>query len=146
MGILDSIRKKQVTIDRLLKEGRLEFGKGGISNKWQLEPLYQKEDCTIGFVHISKVELGPCGEHVHPDSVEYLIVSNGSILLNVDGRDVRVVRKGECTAIKAGVKHFSRPLEDGTKLVYVCVPNDAGIPEMDNIANVELMKSEKNAI
>ena len=128
MKELDSLRAKQATIDKLLDEGSMEVKKNGIANKWTLEPLYQGEDCSVGFVHINNVELGPCGEHTHPESREYLIVAKGSILLNVNGIDIRVVREGECAAIDYGVKHFSEPLEDGTKLIYVCIPYDLHLP------------------
>ena len=121
---MDSIRQKQATIDLLLEEGSMEFGSGGLSNRWQLEPLYQEVDCSLGFVHISTIELGPCAEHIHPESTEYLIVVKGSVVLNIDGVDLRVLKVGECASIPKGSKHFSRPLENDTKLIYVCIPRD----------------------
>ena len=125
LTILESIKQQQMTIDKLLQDETLEIGRGGISNKWQLEPLFTDDNCTVGFVHISNVELGACQEHVHPESKEYLIVVKGSILLNINGVDTRVLKVGECAAVNANTKHFSRPLEDDTKLIYVCVPNDS---------------------
>jgi len=131
MKEIDSLKAKQATVDMLLDDGSLGIGKGGVSNKWLLEPLYHEKDCSIGFVHIAQVELGPCGEHVHPESIEYLIVIKGSILLNIDGMDTRIVKEGGCASIEEGVKHFSRPLESGTKLIYVCVPKDPHLPNLE---------------
>ena len=138
MTAIQSIINKQKTIDMLLTEGSLEFGRGGVSNKWQIQPIYEDKDCSMGLVHIDKVESGPCEEHIHPGCREYLIVVKGSVLLNVEGRDVRVVNEGECAAVGAGIAHFSRPLEDGTKLAYITVPNDTTIPAL-KIGNTEVM-------
>lgn len=131
-----AIQNMQKTIDLLLGAGAMEFGNpnDGISNKWILEPLYEKEDCAIGFVHISRVSLGPCGEHIHPESKEFLIVVQGSVMFNLNGSDVRILRVGDIATVEKGQLHFSRPLEDNTKLVYVCVPTD---PYLKSVRNVE---------
>lgn len=126
---LESIKNLQKTIDGLLRNGTGGFVWGTEADKarcnsWILEELHDAEDCSVGFVHISKVGFGPCGEHIHPDSKEYLIVVHGSIVFNVDGKDIRVVKAGECCVVEKGQSHYSRPLEDDTKLVYVCVPQD----------------------
>jgi mannose-6-phosphate isomerase-like protein (cupin superfamily) len=131
--ILTNVKAMQLTIDKLLERGTLALkdphGESAtVANTWVLEPLYQNEDCSVGFVHIPHVELGKCETHVHQHSIEYLIVVKGSILLNIDGRDVRVVREGECCAVEAGVLHHSKPLTDDTKLVYVCIPEDKNMP------------------
>lgn len=132
---LDKVKAMQLTIDKLLERGSMALRRtgieGSISNKWELEPIYQGDDCSMGFVHISHVELGPCEEHLHKGAREYLIVVKGSILLNIDGRDVRVVREGECAAIEAGSLHFSKPMSDDTKLAYVCIPRDKDIPMIE---------------
>jgi mannose-6-phosphate isomerase-like protein (cupin superfamily) len=131
--VLENVKAMQLTIDKLLECGSMALKNPflkdtEVANKWVLEPLYQQKDCSIGFVHIANVELGQCETHVHKHSIEYLIVVKGRILLNIDGRDVRVVREGECCAVEAGVLHHSKPLTDDTKLVYVCIPEDKNIP------------------
>ena len=133
MQTIENVKAMQLTIDKMLERGTMAlrdpFTKDtSLSNKWVLEPLYQAPECAIGFVHISHVGLGPCETHIHKDAREYLIVVRGSIILNIDGHDVRVVREGECCAIEEGCAHYSKPLTDNTKLVYVCVPNDIHIP------------------
>ena len=138
MQTIENVRAMQLTIDKMLEHGSMVLkspmsvnGNGGaVSNKWVLEPLYSGTDCSVGFVHIARVEMGECSTHVHKDSREYLIVTRGSILLNIDGRDVRVVHEGECCAVEAGVRHHSKPLTDDTKLVYICIPEDKDIPSI----------------
>jgi len=127
---MDSIKKKQATIDDLLSNGNLILSGNGEKvkcTKWVLKPIYQEDDCSVGFVTIDKKEIGPCDNHIHKDSIEYLIVVKGSLLLNLGGRDVRIVREGECASIGAGIQHFSTPLEDDTKMIYACIPRDKGM-------------------
>ena len=133
MQTIENVKAMQSTIDLLLERGTLALKNplvhsDSVANKWILEPLYSGKDCSLGFVHISHLELGPCDAHIHKNSIEYLIVVKGSIILNVDGRDIRVVREGECCAVPAGSMHFSKPMSDDTKLVYICVPEDDDIP------------------
>ena len=133
MTTIENVKAMQNTIDMLLERGTMALKEpwmrdNSLANKWVLEPLYHGKDCSIGFVHIAKVELGPCEPHIHKNSREYLVVVKGSVILNVNGRDVRVVREGECCAVDAGDVHYSKPMTDDTKLAYICVPNDDGIP------------------
>ena len=120
-------------MDMLLERGTMALADPktkilGPANKWTLEPIYKGKDCSIGFVYIPKVELGPCEEHVHHNSIEYLIVVKGSIILNINGRNIRIVKEGECCVVEPGSLHYSKPLTDDTKLAYVCVPSDDDIP------------------
>lgn len=139
MTELNNVKAIQLTIDKLLERGSmaLKFPNQHIdavvANKWILEPIYQEPDCSIGFVHIAKVELGACETHIHKNAKEYLIVVKGSILFNVDGRDMRIVREGECCVVEAGVPHHSKPLTDDTKLAYICIPHDKDIPMLKNV-------------
>ena len=132
---LEAIAKKQMTIDALLEAGDIKK-RNGDNSGWTLEPLYSGEDCDIGFVRIDKVEAGRCPDHIHEDSVEYLIVLRGEILFNVEGRDLRTVREGEVAVVQAGLTHHSKPLTDDTKLAYICVPRDPGMENLTKrIAN-----------
>lgn len=133
MRTIENVKAMQLTIDKLLDRGTMalkdcRLSDNSVANKWILEPMYSGPDCSVGFVHIASLELGPCDAHIHKDSIEYLIVVKGSIILNVDGRDIRVVREGECCAVPAGSTHFSKPMSDDTKLAYICVPEDPDIP------------------
>ena len=129
MQQINAIAKRQVTIDALLEAGDIKK-RNGDNTGWTLEPLYSKEDCDLGFVHIDTVEAGRCPEHVHESSVEYLIVVRGEVLFNLEGRDLRTIREGEVAVVPAGVTHHSKPLVDNTKMVYVCVPKDPGMENL----------------
>jgi mannose-6-phosphate isomerase-like protein (cupin superfamily) len=129
--LIKDIKMAQDTIDRLLSKGSFGFIKKGgdvPSEKWSIEPFVEDRDCNVGFVHAPKTLLGYCEQHVHPGSREYLIVVRGSVMFNMDGRDMRVVKAGECAVVDEGHTHCSKPLEDGTKMVYVCVPLDKTVP------------------
>lgn len=138
---IQKVKKMQVTIDKMLEKGSMElrsvnYRRGELSgekvgNKWVLEPLHEDECCSIGIVSIPKVEIGACDTHVHPGAREYLIVIKGSILLNIDGRDLRIVRESECCVVDAGIQHHSKPLTDDTRMVYVCIPRDSTIPSLN---------------
>ena len=123
---LISIARKQRTIDALLEAGDIKK-RNGDNSGWTLEPLSSDKECDIGFVRIESVESGRCPDHVHEDSIEYLIVVRGAILFNIEGRDVRTVHEGEVCVVPPGAVHHSKPLEDDTKMVYVCVPKDPGM-------------------
>lgn len=130
---INKLKNIQNTIDAMLSRGSLALKlhntpTDSLMNKWVLEPLHEDKDCSVGLVHIEKAEFGPCETHVHKKSREYLIVVSGKILLNINGRDIREVNVGECCAIDSNVLHYSRPLTDDTKMVYVCVPRDEDMP------------------
>jgi len=134
---LDVLSQKQRTIDALLEAGDIKK-RNGDNSGWTLEPLYSGEECDMGFVRIDKVEAGRCPDHIHEESVEYLVVLRGEILFSAGGRDLRVVREGEMAKVNAGEVHNSKPLVDDTKLAYICVPKDPGMKNLtERINNVK---------
>ena len=127
---LEKIQDTQHTIDLLLKLG--EFAStSGIEGKWRLEPLYSNEKCSVGMVHIDKKTLGPCKPHIHSDVTEFLICTSGMFILNINGNDVRTLSEGDCAVVKPGEMHYSKPLCDNTQMVYVCVPSDKGMKQLE---------------
>jgi mannose-6-phosphate isomerase-like protein (cupin superfamily) len=59
--------------------------------------------------------------HCHVDSAEYLIVTAGSFLVNINGVE-KILAKGECQVVPLGVKHSVRSLEDNSKMLGICIP------------------------
>lgn len=100
---------------------------------WFLQPLYENDFCSVGIVSAKYREAGMCEPHVHPESVEYLIVTRGSIVINVDGQNVRKVRTGGVAVFQPKELHSCAPLEDNTELIYVTVPRDANIPVIKGV-------------
>lgn len=121
---ITTIKERQETIDALLESGHLTSDASEIGSKWLLTPLIQSEECSVGIVDVVNITHGPCKPHIHYNSKEYLVCVSGSFILNVNGSDVRTVHKGECAVIREGELHYSRPLEDNTRMIYVCVPAD----------------------
>lgn len=127
MNTIDDIKKKQATIDDLLKAGDFSARMEDKPDKWVLEALHKDEKCDIGIVHIEKISFGPCTPHVHYSSKEFLICSSGCFVLNVNGNDIRTLKEGDCAVINPGELHYSKSLVDNTTIIYVCVPADKGM-------------------
>ena len=131
---IQQVQEMQLTIDKMLEKGTMELNKplkktaGDVTKRWILQPLYEDKSCSVGLVHVPTMDLGQCETHVHPGSIEYLIVVKGKIMFNLEGRDMRIVREGEIAVVGVGQKHYSKPLTDDTSMVYVCVPRDSNIP------------------
>lgn len=126
--VLSSIQQRQATIDVLFKKRLLRTDKdGGECQTWEIQPLIQRDDCSIGFASCkdpADLEF-PC--HVHGDVIEYLICVQGSFLEFFENQGVRIVRPGECVSIPKNTVHKSRAIEPNTVLVYVCIPADKAI-------------------
>lgn len=130
MKKIQSIQKVQQSIDHLLEIGSLGLKGIQSTNQWMLEPLHQGKSCSVGFVHIATRDAGPCQEHIHAEAKEYLIVVIGSVMLNINGQDVRLLKAGDCGVVQPGELHYSRPMEDDTKLIYACIPADEGMDSL----------------
>jgi quercetin dioxygenase-like cupin family protein len=126
MNTIDKIKDTQDTIDMLLELGEFT-SEYGVEGKWVLEPLFDNSQCSVGLVDIGKKALGPCKPHVHAQAKEYLICVSGSFIVNINGNDVRTLKEGDCAVIHPGDMHYSKPLMDNTRIVYVCVPADTGM-------------------
>ena len=136
---LNILIKAQKTIDRLLEVGSLGIAGTTPANQWKLQPIEPEDkDCNLGFVYIDEIDYGACEAHVHPNAKEYLIVIKGSIMLNIDGADVRILKGGDCGVVFPGQLHYSRPLEDKTKLLYICVPADKGMAQLTKSMKVKI--------
>lgn len=118
------LQDQQLTIDALLQSKDFSADFTDKDNLWILESLFDDGSCSVGFVNIDNKDIGPCKPHIHYDSKEYLICISGSFLLNINGNDVRTITEGECGVVIPGELHYSKPLHDNTKIVYVCVPAD----------------------
>ena len=132
---LKGLKTAQMTVDKMLELGHVVLKISGKTptdstelNGWILEPLYQQEDCSIGFKYTPHKTTGPFETHVHPVSKEYYIVVKGSILLNINGQNVRIVKESECCTVDKGDLHHCTPLSDDTKFIYICIPEDINFP------------------
>lgn len=122
---IDSIRSTQATIDVLLNLGMVS-DKSAVKApaSWILDTLYNESDCTLGFAQADD-SLAEFPSHCHNGSIEYLIVAKGKIMFILAGIASRIVSVGECVSIPKNAIHVSKPLEKGTKLIYICVPFDS---------------------
>jgi len=129
---INGIKDTQSIIDELLDRSVVAKEEGTV-DAWYVEPLYNDVECNIGFGKfpgIAKNVDTTSIPHAHKNNKEYLIVIRGSLLLNIDGEYVRKLKKGDCALLMPGQIHYSKPLENDTKLIYVCVPADEGYLEL----------------
>lgn len=126
--LVNKINTNLSTITDLLKKKNLVMDFEEAKKKWLLEPLYDNPNCSVGRCFIATKDIGPCEEHIHPGAVEYLIVTKGSLLINIAGKNLRIVHVGECCAFPENIAHYSTPLEDETEMIYITVPRDGYIP------------------
>jgi mannose-6-phosphate isomerase-like protein (cupin superfamily) len=126
------IKAQQNTVDVLLKSGVLGSAEAECFPKDMiglLTMIYQKEDCSIGFVDYTK-EVNKTDDsiplHQHISSIHYIIVIKGSVLLKlINHKEItRVMKTGECAAIPPGLNHKTIPLEADTKIFFICIPQD----------------------
>lgn len=139
MDKINGIKSMQVTIDLLLKHDLVTANPHGSPNvsKWNIEEYYFGEDCNFGFAYSDPAGSKDFPPHCHGSSKEYLICTQGSVLLTILNVTNRILTIGECASIPAGVSHSTKPLLPGTKLVYVCVPTDKAFPGC--VKNLEIL-------
>jgi len=130
------LQRMQATIDVLLAKGLVKLVKDTPvkTAQWQLETLYQKLDCSIIFAY------GGCENpqgsyvdfpvHRHPKSKEYLICVAGSVVVEFLGIGMRILKVGDCCEIPCDIAHSTRPLEENSKLLAVCIPYDQSFPAL----------------
>jgi len=132
--LLERIRGQQLTIDALLTGGYLgakakpETYNGSVG---LVEVVYQKDDCTIGFVEYPNESIGKAYEmpgHIHDNSIQTIQVVRKSVLMKITNRDYptkvveRIMNEGEVCVIKPYEEHKTIPLEAGAKIVFINVP------------------------
>lgn len=126
---LDKINNNLRTVGELIQEGSVLLSKGkvGDATKWVIQPLYQKNDCSLGFARCEKKDYGDYPDHVHCDAKEYVVCVRGSAVFYINGLAMRAIKEGECVSVPIGIQHKFKPLVDDTKLFYICVPADKTI-------------------
>ena len=128
MNVIDRIYSAQKNIDDLLMDGSITLRKESVEetreSKWELDVIYQNPDCSIGFAYSRNTSSGSFPEHCHQHSKQFIVCITGSVLLNIEGSNVRILRPGDCATISKNFRHVSTPLENNTKLSFICVPWD----------------------
>ena len=118
------------TIEHLLYNGNIAlYNKISEEGVWQITPLYNTLDCSVGVASLKSKKQEAFQEHNHPLSHEYLIVTKGKLVEHMGGIS-RLVGVGECVSIPIGIAHRSEPLTDDVELIYICVPRDNKIPSV----------------
>jgi mannose-6-phosphate isomerase-like protein (cupin superfamily) len=103
-------------------ESKFTTKNGGFCYEDNIEAstVFQTEDTTVTLAIWKKAQ-AVYPVHCHKDSVEYLMVIKGSFLLKFGGA-VRIMSKGECASIPAGVDHTVTSLEGDSQMLAVCIP------------------------
>lgn len=128
MQMYKVIKERLHTVDYLLKTGIL--GANSCVKDTEigyLNMLYQQDDCSIGFVTYingGTPTILNIPDHEHTDSLQYIVVVKGSVLMKIGDSCVRTMKEGECAAIKIGEAHKTIPLTDDAKIAFICIPKD----------------------
>jgi len=86
----------------------------------EIKSVFESDDTTITYTifHDSGVSYP---KHKHENSIEYLIVTSGSVLISTTNFS-RKLDVGECSSIKCEDLHEVKSLVKQTKLIAICVP------------------------
>ena len=85
-----------------------------------ISTVYQDKNITVTIGTFCKKD-AVYPYHVHSDSIEYLIVSQGKFVIKFDDGVVFKTR-GECMSVPNGVRHSCMSLEDNSIMVAICIP------------------------
>jgi ethanolamine utilization protein EutQ (cupin superfamily) len=86
----------------------------------ELVTIYQNDTITITYGIWRKANhIMP--EHIHCDSVEHLLCTAGSIVVEYEGNKC-ILNKGDCLTIPKGISHTATSLEDNSILFAICIP------------------------
>ena len=85
-----------------------------------LNTVFQTEHTTVSNVIFERAGIR-FTNHQHKDSIEYVIIVNGSVSFVIDGA-CRTMTKGDCASIKRGSNHSCVSLEPNTVALAICVP------------------------
>jgi quercetin dioxygenase-like cupin family protein len=134
MDSLGLIQRAQKTIDVLLRE-KVIVTKDNAEpedylKRWVIQTIIQNENCTVGFAFCANPDAGDFPDHIHENSVEYLICTSGSFLAYFNSTGLRIVKVGECLSVPKGVIHRTKALEINTAYLWICVPADK---QMENL-------------
>ena len=136
--IYNHIKGQQLTIDKLLMQGFLgsranpstQAGAVGI-----VDIVYQKDDCTIGFVDYDEEGIGKAHSlpvHIHEGNIQVIMVVRKSILMKISKMDNplkvmdRIMYEGEVCVIRPFEAHRTIPLEAGARIAFINVPRELG--------------------
>lgn len=119
-GSLDKSTKKLDALRYMFieKAELMATDNGFIANGVETKNLYQDGNANILIGYYK--EGTTFVTHCHNDSIEYLIITKGTILIKMGG-GIRIMHKGECAAIGIGVEHSVTATED-SELLAICVP------------------------
>lgn len=91
-----------------------------LSTTIEASSIFQTKDVTVTegiWTHAG--DFWP--DHAHSDSIEYLIITRGKVLLKIEGVP-RIMVKGDCASLPIGVRHSVTAIEDDSRILGICVP------------------------
>ena len=90
-------------------------------NNIEIRSIYQDDTLNI-VVGLYKFDKTTFHEHVHENSVEYLIVTKGEFLVKFGNNTSRELKRGDLAVIKQNEKHTVIALEDNSEMFAICIP------------------------
>lgn len=90
------------------------------NNTIDLTTIYQNNEITITY-GIWKFAHHAMPEHIHHDSLEYLICTKGSVAIKI-AENIYTLKVGDYFMIAKGINHLVTSLEDDTMVFAICIP------------------------
>lgn len=88
--------------------------------------LYKNEEAAVQRSIMTAGTVFP--QHRHPDAIEILIVTHGSLTIFENAQEKRTISIGELHSFARGIPHSIQALED-TRLIGITVPAGEGYPD-----------------
>ena len=124
-SVLDSLQKtngKLATLNSLLEAGEAKLFNGKLNfNKVEIKTIHaERASISIG---IWKKQGDRYPNHVHENTIEYLICTKGSFGLSLP-HGYRIINYKDCASIPENMIHSVVALEDDSEMIGICVPSD----------------------
>jgi len=120
-NVMTCVKQKLVTVGDLLAIGEIvrNGNKLSIDGGTTLETIHD-ENATVGIAKYKR-RGDTYVEHVHMDSIQYIIQIKGKVGVTMSG-GYRILETGACMSIPMGVPHSVYALEDDSMQVYINIP------------------------
>jgi quercetin dioxygenase-like cupin family protein len=122
---LDKVYQTSLNISKVFAANELRKLNGGgvieLDKQVVLKTIW-KENCSITWGKWEKAG-AKFTEHLHEDSIEYLICISGSFSVSF-GKYIRILKIGECVSLPKKAAHSVTALEDNSQMMGICVPEE----------------------
>jgi len=120
---LDKATENLRTVSNLIKAGEIRMKNNALEMDAGIifKTIYG-DKATVTIAEYPK-QGGRTPAHCHKASKEFLICITGQISVTF-GKNYRVLKPGDCISLDKSIHHSCTALEDNSRLIAICVPED----------------------